>query len=132
MGNNHKKKDAAEQGETPPQVLEAAEAIRQVALGYPETHEDHPWGESAFKVKKKSFIFMSVGASGLGFTVKLPESGDFALSLPFVQPTGYGLGRSGWVSAKFGPEVDPPLEMLCEWLDESYRAVAPKALVKQL
>jgi hypothetical protein len=27
------------------------EAIRKRALSYPETTEDFPWGESAFKVK---------------------------------------------------------------------------------
>ena len=27
------------------------EALRKIALGYPETHEDHPWGECAFKVR---------------------------------------------------------------------------------
>jgi hypothetical protein len=44
----------------------------------------------------------------------------------------YGLGRSGWVTAQFGPGEAPPVELFKEWLDESYRAVAPKRLVKQL
>ena len=32
-----------------------------------------------------------------------------ALLLPFATPTGYGLGKSGWVSARFAPSDDPPL-----------------------
>ncbi len=35
------------------------EAIRKRALSYPGTHEDFPWGESAFKVKgKKGWVTM--------------------------------------------------------------------------
>ena len=64
----------------------------------------------------------------LGLSVKLPESGPMALLLPFAKPTGYGLGKSGWVSAHFVASDDPPLGMLREWIDESYRAVAPKKL----
>jgi hypothetical protein len=52
--------------------------------------------------------------------------------LPFSSPTAYGLGRSGWVTAKFAPDEIPPLEMLKAWIDESYRAQAPKRLVARL
>ena len=52
--------------------------------------------------------------------------------LPFVEPTAYGLGKSGWVSAKFPPNRKPPVEMLKAWIDESYRAQAPKKLVASL
>ena len=34
----------------------------------------------------------------LGISCKLPQSGEAALMLPFAKPTGYGLGKSGWVS----------------------------------
>ena len=55
-----------------------------------------------------------------------------ALLLPFATPTGYGLGKSGWVSAHFVASDDPPLALLREWIDESYRAVAPKTMVAKL
>ena len=66
---------------------------------------------------------------GLGLSVKLPGSATLALDLPFASPTGYGLGKSGWVTARFGPRQKPPLDLLRQWIDESYRAVAPKKLV---
>jgi hypothetical protein len=44
----------------------------------------------------------------------------------------YGLGKSGWVSAKFADGDKPPVDMLKAWIDESYRAQAPKKLVKTL
>jgi len=54
------------------------------------------------------------------------------LMLPFAKPTGYGLGKSGWVSASFTAKERPPLDLLREWIDESYRAIAPKKLVAAL
>jgi predicted DNA-binding protein (MmcQ/YjbR family) len=114
----------------------AAAAMQRRALSYPQATEDHPWGECAFKVKKKVFLFLFhgewKGEKLLNLTMKLPESHAAALALPFASPTGYGLGKSGWVTAKFLPGDQPPLEMLYEWLDESYRAIAPAKLVAEL
>ena len=107
--------------------------LREAALAYPEAHEDFPWGDRVVKVKKKVFVFMGVDASGkFGCSLKLPTSGMLVLDLPFASPTGYGLGKSGWVSIKTGGAEEPDLEMLLEWLRESYGAVAPKTLVKSL
>ncbi len=108
-------------------------ALREAGMAYPEVTEDFPWGHRTLKVKGKAFIFMGInGEEGLFLSVKLPQSNGAALMLPFAQPTGYGLGKSGWVSASFGAKDTPPLEMLRQWLDESYRAVAPKKLVARL
>jgi hypothetical protein len=65
----------------------------------------------------------------LSLSLKLPISAKTALGLPFASPTGYGLGKSGWVTARFSAKDDVPLEMLQEWLDESFRAIAPKKVV---
>jgi predicted DNA-binding protein (MmcQ/YjbR family) len=107
--------------------LEAS--LRAAALAYPETHEDHPWGECAFKVRGKVFLFLFRGEDGLSFSMKLPVSREFALVWDFASPTGYGLGKSGWVTCKLdaSTEVDP--DLLLSWLDESWRTVAPKKLV---
>jgi predicted DNA-binding protein (MmcQ/YjbR family) len=110
--------------------IQAAElALRDIAMAYPEAHEDFPWGERAIKIKGKVFVFLHASAERLSLTTKLPASSEMALLLPNVSPTGYGLGKSGWVTAKFGPHDEAPLEMLREWIDESFRAVAPKKLV---
>jgi predicted DNA-binding protein (MmcQ/YjbR family) len=113
--------------------LTAAEAaLRTCALGYPQATEDHPWGESAFKVKGKVFLFMSRHDGGLNLSMKLPVSGAEALGLPFASPTGYGLGKSGWVTARFEAGDEVPVELIREWVDESFRAVAPKRVVAEL
>jgi predicted DNA-binding protein (MmcQ/YjbR family) len=107
-------------------------ALRRAAFALPEAWEDHPWGESVAKVGKKVFVFFGTtdGDEPFGFSVKLPISNDEALSLPFTVPTGYGLDRGNWVTVR--PPDDAPLEMLLAWIEESYRTVAPKALVAQL
>jgi predicted DNA-binding protein (MmcQ/YjbR family) len=108
----------------------AEAALRKFALGFPGTREEFPWGDRVVKVAKKVFVFMGTTEDGgFGLSVKLPASGPMALLLPFASPTGYGLGKSGWVSAQFGPSDAPPLDMLRAWIDESYRAIAPKKLV---
>lgn len=106
--------------------------FRKQALAYPEAWEDHPWGETAFKVRQKIFCFLAEEEDRIRLSFKLPAAGPFALSLPFTAPTAYGLGKSGWVSCTFPKGGQLPLPLLLDWLDESYRAVAPKALVKTL
>jgi predicted DNA-binding protein (MmcQ/YjbR family) len=113
-------------------LTRAREALRKHALSFPEAVEEFPWGESAIKVKGKVFVFLHQTAEFLSVTVKLPESGPTALGLPFAEPTGYGLGKSGWVTSRFEPAVVVPLDMLKEWIDESFRAVAPKKLLATL
>jgi predicted DNA-binding protein (MmcQ/YjbR family) len=108
------------------------ERLRRVALAYPEATEEFPWGERAVKVRKKTFLFMSADATGLHLSFKLPDAHGFALSHPFAEPTHYGLGKSGWVTASFERGAKVPVDLLCEWIDESYRAIAPKTLVRQL
>ena len=83
----------------------AYEHLRQFALGFPEAHEEFPWGECAVKVRGKTFLFMSIGDDGLRLSVKLPASREFALEYPFTKPTRYGLGKSGWVTSSFATAV---------------------------
>lgn len=110
----------------------AEDALRQKALSYPETTEDFPWGHRAIKVKGKAFVFLVLEDDELSLSLKLPSSGAEALQLPFTEATGYGLGKSGWVTAIFKGKRKVPVALLMEWIDESYRAIAPKKLVKNL
>jgi predicted DNA-binding protein (MmcQ/YjbR family) len=97
----------------------------EYALGLPEAYLDHPWGEDVVKVRKKVVVFFGTeGLAEFGMGVKLPDSGPLALAQAGCSPMGYNLGKSGWVSVKFGPGM--PFEMLRSWIDESYRAIAPR------
>ena len=110
----------------------AEQTLRDFAMGLPEAEETFPWEHRAIKVRKKTFVFLFTGEEGFSLSVKLPESRDAALQLPGAEPTGYGLGRSGWVTACFDHDVTPPVELLREWIEESYRAIAPKRLAARL
>jgi predicted DNA-binding protein (MmcQ/YjbR family) len=109
----------------------AAQRLKSFALSMPGAWEDHPWGDTVVKVEKKVFVFLG-GDERLGLSVKLVESGEAALSMPFTSPTRYGLGRGGWVTASFEAGDEPPVDILCDWIEESYRTIAPKKLVKEL
>ncbi len=47
------------------------------------------------------------------------------------RPTGYGLGKWGWVTASI-PKGKIPTALFREWIDTSYRLQAPKRLLKGL
>lgn len=115
-----------------PDTARAERRIAGLASAYPGTTLEHPWGHSAFKVRGKTFLFLGADAEGLSLSVKLPHSGSAALVLPFTEPTHYGLGKSGWVTASFKVAKSIPLGLVEEWLDESYRAIAPKTLAAEL
>jgi predicted DNA-binding protein (MmcQ/YjbR family) len=111
----------------------AEAALRAFALSLPGAVEEFPWGDRVMKVNKKVFVFMGQHEDGsLGISTKLPQSAEMALTFPFASPTGYGLGKSGWVSARFAAKEKPPVDMLKAWIEESYRAIAPKKLVAAL
>ena len=108
--------------------------IRKFALSLPGAYEDFPWGESVIKVNKKVFVFLGVDDASvhpLGMGLKLKDSNAQALAVPGAEPSGYGLARGGWVNVPFSSK-SPPFGVLTDWVEESYRGVAPKKLVAEL
>jgi predicted DNA-binding protein (MmcQ/YjbR family) len=111
----------------------AWKALKKHASAKDGAWEDHPWGETVYKVGKKVFVFLGSADSGYGVSCKLPDSHEAAITMfSFAEPTGYGLGKSGWVSARFEKNEDVPLDLLKQWIDESYAAVAPKRKARVL
>ena len=107
-----------------------AKKLRDRALSYPDTKEEFPWGESAFKVKGKTFVFMHADAKEISFSVKLPSSRDFALTLKGSEPTHYGLGQRGWVTLR-PLEAGVADDILFTLVDESYHAITAKKPAKK-
>jgi predicted DNA-binding protein (MmcQ/YjbR family) len=106
--------------------------LRAHGMAYPGVGFKSPWpGHMDLAVKDKTFAYLSLEGEPLGVGCKLPKSSAMALMLPFCKPMAYGLGKSGWVSASFA-DHEPDVEMLKAWIDESYRAQAPKKLVASL
>jgi predicted DNA-binding protein (MmcQ/YjbR family) len=106
------------------------DALLSFALSLPDAVEDHPWGEQVAKAGGKVFAFFGT-PGGRRVTLKLEESHGHALSLEGAERTGYGLGAHGWVTVPIAaPGATLPL--LRDWVEESYRIVVPKRLVRQL
>lgn len=104
--------------------------LLKYALAKPEATLHHPWGENVAKVHGKVFVFFGMADTPADspyadyvMGVKLTNALLFAKSQSFVEPMGYGLGKSGWVSVKM-PKGAAPMDMFEEWIDESYYAVA--------
>ncbi|MCR9159195.1 MAG: MmcQ/YjbR family DNA-binding protein [Nannocystaceae bacterium] len=110
----------------------ATEALRAYGLEFPGAHIKSPWPNHAdLAVADKTFAYLGKGEGPFSISCKLPETSAVALELPFTEPTGYGLGKWGWVTATI-ERGKIPLSMLEAWIEESYRAQAPKRLIKEL
>ena len=101
--------------------------LADFALGLPGAQEDFPWGDRVVKVPGKIFVFL--GGTEPTITVKLVESHAHAMAIDGAEPTGYGLGKAGWVTV---PVAQLRIDTLRDWVEESYRIVAPKRLVAEL
>lgn len=86
------------------------------------------------KVDDKIFVFLDLDAGGtLTLTVKLPDRATRVLEEhAFTSPTGYGLGKWGWVSCSIPADLAVDEALLREWIDLSYRAIAKKRRTKEL
>lgn len=104
-----------------------AARIRRLALSFPETYEDAPWGFPVFKVgNNRLFAWMQVDDDAVRVTVKLtPEEREIVQLLPWVRRASH-VGRYGWVTADVTDEER--LESALEWVRESYWLKAPAEL----
>lgn len=110
----------------------AIESLRNYGLSFPGAHIKSPWpGHEDVAVNNKTFAYLPPVGNPFSISCKLPASCLAALELPFCSPTAYGLGKWGWVTANI-PKGKIPLAMFKDWIEESYRAQAPKKLIKEL
>jgi len=107
--------------------------LRAFGLTYPGAHGKSPWpGHDDLAVNDKTFVYLAAEGEPFSLGCKLKYTSAAALELPFAKPTAYGLGKSGWVTFTPSETEMPTMEQMKEWIDESYRAQAPKKLVKLL
>jgi predicted DNA-binding protein (MmcQ/YjbR family) len=106
--------------------VKPATRFRKLALSFPETYEDSPWGHPVFKVGANKMFATMGNDEPLRVTVKLTaEERQVALEFPFVEVAAY-VGRYGWVTVTIA-EAEA-LEAALEWLRDSYYLNAPAAL----
>jgi predicted DNA-binding protein (MmcQ/YjbR family) len=111
---------------------EVTAALRAWGLTLPGAHSKSPWeGHDDLAVNDKTFAYLGTG-DRFHLGVKLAYTAEAALDLPYATPMAYGLGKWGWVSFNPSDAEISPMEQLKEWVEESYRAQAPRKLVKEL
>jgi predicted DNA-binding protein (MmcQ/YjbR family) len=90
--------------------------LREKLLSLPGAVEDHPWGDTVFKVGGKIFV----GAGSSNITVKTSLDHQQALILdPAITVAAY-VGRHGWVSIELN---DKTIDMALELAADSYASV---------
>jgi predicted DNA-binding protein (MmcQ/YjbR family) len=87
-------------------------------------------GEPTFRVRNKNFVFTDHPVSRMSVKLPVEEAAAVVATDPGAQPTGYGLGRYGWVSIVVGEADAARWELVEEWVRTSYTLVAPKTLAK--
>ena len=88
-------------------------------------------GEPTFRVRGKTFIFSAPDASSISVKLTMEEAAAVVATDPGAEPTGYGLGRHGWVSLSIpSPTGANRWREIEEWIRTSYTLVAPKKLAR--
>lgn len=104
--------------------------VRAIATKYPEVNEIvDGFGHSVFKVRKKSFIFVSEWEGRVNLILRLlHETQDFLVHNTDRYEISAYIGQHGWTAAK-GKIRWTEIEDL---IDEAYRRTAPKTVLKKL
>jgi predicted DNA-binding protein (MmcQ/YjbR family) len=112
------------------------DSVREFALSFPHAFEDFPWGIPVVKIATGSrwpplFVWLGArDADSPGVYVKLTDSYDQAVSVAGAFPTpNSGVGHWGRLTVPL-PVFD--VDLLFDWVDESYRNVAPRKLIALL
>jgi predicted DNA-binding protein (MmcQ/YjbR family) len=88
-------------------------------------------GEPTFRVHGKTFIFSAPDASGISVKLPTEEAAAVVATDPKADPTGYGLGRHGWISVSIPTTTSAKRwREIEEWIRTSYTLVAPNKLAR--
>lgn len=117
---------------------EAEKQLTAFGLSLPETDMAGGWGATRYmRVKGKGFAVFGgkdEPPDALTITLKLPIAYEMIQHLPFVREGSDWYQRNKWIVAHFGPadDIASELETLQGWLVQSYVAMAPKRLGREV
>ncbi|MEU4191113.1 MmcQ/YjbR family DNA-binding protein [Kribbella sp. NPDC026611] len=107
-----------------------ARAVLKVVQGLPGAEEHEGWaGQPVFKVRKKSFAYMSEDESRLHLKSLREEQEALVAESPDVYAPSWDGGRFAWVLVHLEPADDEEVQ---ELITEAWRLTAPKYLIAQL
>jgi predicted DNA-binding protein (MmcQ/YjbR family) len=109
-------------------------AVRDVCLRFPEAAEHTTWGHPTFRVRNKIFATFGVSEEEPPRHTMAMKAAPgeqqmlLAVGAPFFTPKY--VGSKGWIGIVVDGDTD--WEEIGELVEESYRVVAPKILVRRL
>jgi predicted DNA-binding protein (MmcQ/YjbR family) len=109
------------------------ERLERIVARLPEAErvDIEEWGDHpTFRVNGKNFVFSDVAAEHLSLKLSKEEAAAVVATDPDVSPTGYGLGRHGWIAVNLIAPDEERWQQVEEWVRTSYALVAPKRLAR--
>lgn len=109
-----------------PREADPTRVIREAAEALPDVTSGTSCNQTAYKVKKKAFLYVGPGPKGIGFKAmfKLGVSMDEAKALARDDPDRVEVGTGGWVTTRFTAEKPLPKKIWGRWLKESHALAA--------
>ena len=108
------------------------EQLHEIAMAFPEAEERTSCNKTAYKGRKKSFLFVGQKDDSYNVMVKLDDSLDEAATLESKAPENFSVGAHGWTTLNFPLNEQPETGLFERWIEESFRLIVPKTLVKIL
>ncbi len=118
----------------PREMTARMDRLERIVARLPEVErvDIEAWGgEPTFRVRGKNFVFASPDASSISVKLPLDEAAAVVAMDPHASPTGYGLGRHGWVTITLvGRPGAARWREVEEWVETSYTLIAPRRLAR--
>jgi predicted DNA-binding protein (MmcQ/YjbR family) len=108
--------------------------LEEIVAPLPEAErvDIEQWGDHpTFRVRGKNFVFCDAEAEHLSLKLSREEAAAVVATDAAVEPSGYGLGRHGWIALTVpAGATDERWQQITEWVRTSYTLVAPKTLAR--
>ncbi len=109
------------------------QAIRDIALAFPEAEERETWGHPTFRVRDKIFVTHGVDDDGHQVLTMKTAPGEQEHLLAtgderFFYPPY--VGAKGWIGVRVDAETD--WREIAELVVDSYREIAPRSLAQHI
>jgi predicted DNA-binding protein (MmcQ/YjbR family) len=115
--------------------MDAIERLREMCMAYPEAVEKPFEGhdQPAFRIRDKMFAMVATGDGRISVWMKAQPGAQDVLvggdpETFFVPPY---VGSKGWIGVRID-KPDTPWGIISDLVDDSYRMIAPKRLVRQM
>lgn len=109
-----------------------AERLDELAKTFPETVTAPSCSNTAYKARKKAFLYVGTNDKGTLIRLRLGPGLDQARAMAAAAPHIYQVANIGWVTIRLPPGESGPEGLLERWVEESFRVLAPKKLVTLL